>query len=63
MGLSTEDWIIGSNMLVALTSILVSATTEHDAIKAMRDTVINVLRAITRMTPQQQVAEAEEEKE
>lgn len=43
---TTEDWIVITNMLVALTSILVAAATEHEAIGAMKDTVINVLRTL-----------------
>ena len=45
MEMSTEDWIVLSNMLVVLSSLLVAWDTEHDAIKAMRDTILAVIHS------------------
>ena len=47
MNMSTDDLVIISNLLVAVTSILVAAATEHEAVKSMRDSLFSVLRTIT----------------
>lgn len=44
--ITTEDWVIVSNGVVAVTSILVAAASEHDAVRAMRDTILGALHAI-----------------
>jgi len=42
--MSTDMMVILSNVLVAITSIIAAAATEHDAVKAMRDTVLGLVR-------------------
>lgn len=39
-----DEWVVGTNVAVAVTSILAAAATEHDAVKAMRDVVLGVFR-------------------
>lgn len=39
MAMTTEDWVITTNVLVAVTSVLVAGASEHDAVKAMSNTV------------------------
>lgn len=38
-----EEWIVLTNLLVALTSILAAAASEHDAIKTMGKTMISAM--------------------
>jgi len=61
MAMTTEDWVITTNFLVAGTSILVAAATEHDAIKAMRDTTLSLIRAIAHINNPKAAQDAEED--
>lgn len=49
--MSSEDWVITTNLLVAVTSILAALAAEHDAVRAMRDTVLGVIRALKGSPP------------
>lgn len=44
--MKTEDWIVLTNLLVAVTSILAAAAAEHDAVRAMRDTALGIIRSL-----------------
>src|SRR5690242_21135774 len=44
--MSSEDWVVTTNLLVAVTSILAALAAEHDAVRAMRDTVLGVISAL-----------------
>ena len=44
--MTIEDWVVLTNLLVAVSSILAAAATEHEAVKAMRDTILGVVHAI-----------------
>lgn len=51
MAMTTEDWVITTNVLVAVTSVLVAGASEHDAVKAMSNTVISLARIFTHNNP------------
>lgn len=53
MAMTSEDWVIITNFMVAGTSILVAGATEHDAIKSMRITTVNLIRAIAHLNPKE----------
>lgn len=61
--MSTEDWIVLTNLLVALTSILAAAAAEHDAVKAMRDTVLGIIRTLARPIVNNNSSPEDEDKE
>ena len=46
-----EKWIVITNLLVALTSILAAAAAEHDAIKTMGATMSSVIHLLKGNTP------------
>lgn len=51
-GMSIDSLVVLTNLLVAVTSILAAAASSHDAVKAMRDTAINSVRAVVQGTTQ-----------
>ena len=44
--MSIDMMVVLSNVAVAITSILAAVATEHDAVKAMRDTVLGIFGAL-----------------
>lgn len=51
MFMTTDELVVVTNVCVSVTSILVAAASEHDAVKAMSNTVIQIVRAIAAPIP------------
>lgn len=63
MFMTTDELVVVTNVCVSVTSILVAAASEHDAVKAMSNTVIQIVRAIAAPIPPVKKNHTTEEKE